>query len=169
LIDQLNPKDLPWGARKIQEEIGQLPPTALTPPRPHWMMAADFCHQDQINFSRHVFTLVLGAIAKSGVQVVGSFAVAGIVRDLVVPRDAHARAVHPCGTPAKTFSQQDLKLLQPAFRNLKELRLSVYRYLSVDLPAPVRHYEWLSSFAPVWASVERLSLSGINVVGVFRP
>lgn len=169
LIDEINDKNPPWGARKLEDEIGIWPPTAF-----RWRNGyySNYNYQGALvserevylKFCSHTLALTLGAISRSQIKLKGALTIDGAVDSFVVSNKPLSRRIKPMGTPAKTFCDEMVDMLKLPFSELKTLSLHTYKREQYDDRMSVSEngapFPWLPRYLALWPALERLSLGG---------
>jgi hypothetical protein len=167
IVSDIDESQPPWGARKLRSELGMWPPTASINGRErsyihksHFNVLLEELFRTYVQCSSHAFTLVLGALIRSGTKLKRSFAIDTALYAYNFPRSQSSRALQPGLTPAKTFSEEKMVQLKPCFTDLKELSLSVKKWGEIIISDELTSMSWISRFIPLWPAVEKLTIVG---------
>jgi hypothetical protein len=171
ILGHLDPTNPPWGARKIQHDIGMWPPSVFPmPTRTHPSSAYNhLVYEKEVGrcfqrFCTHTMAVVFGSLLRSGIKLKGALKIEGAPYSFLVPKKPDSRRIFPTATPARTFSSDRIQDLLPAFSELKELSLKTFHYPNytpIDFaPADFTPLSWIEKFVPLWSSIRILSISG---------
>ncbi|KAH7122407.1 hypothetical protein B0J11DRAFT_338093 [Dendryphion nanum] len=159
ITDEFDPECPTWGARQLQIETGIIPTTGKPDPVHWWYNPTDVAVH--LDMRRHVFALVMGAVARSQVKL-KHFSIQGVPYRMDYPKTPTSRRLSPAGTPATTFAESSIPGMQPLFVNLQSLTLTIFenRYNDPAIDAVDTPLDWISKFAPAFENLRKLSIIG---------
>jgi hypothetical protein len=168
-LDPINP---PWGARKIQHDIGMWPPFVIHMPTLVNLSSGYNYHmydkevvQYFQRFCKHTMAVVFGSLLRSGIKLKQTLKIEVAPYTFRIPEKSDSRRLGPTTTPARTFSSDRIQDLLPAFSELRELSLRIFDYRSYCSPREIdytniKRLSWIEKFVPVWSSIRVLSIAG---------
>lgn len=165
--DALYLDDPPWGLRTLESEIEIIPATAGDYPAMDGLRNIIISSDNRMHqqYPSYALAFTFGAIARSGIKLKGSFEMQGAPYAFVISKTRTANNRLPSGTPATTFSEDNIVDLKPAFSGLKKLTLATQLSHLLQTtgfpkqPAGPEPEPWFLQVL-TWSEIEKLTIFG---------